>query len=66
MPGRSRTAVTRRDWIALAVVMALLALWLLTGCRYGWLRHLITGLTLLYILVIRVVLTVRRPGKNEK
>ena len=54
MPGRSRTAVTRRDWIALA------------GCRYGWLRHLITGLTLLYILVIRVVLNVRRPGKNEK
>ena len=46
--------------------MALLALWLLTGCRYGWLRHLITGLTLLYILVIRVVLNVRRPGKNEK
>ncbi len=35
-------------------------------CRYGWLRHLITGLTLLYILVIRVVLNVRRPGKNEK
>ena len=60
-----RTVLTRWDWISLGIVLLLLAVWILTGCRYVWLRHLITGLTFLYILVIRVFINYKRLGKDE-
>lgn len=60
-----RTVLTRWDWISLGVVLLLVAVWILTGCRYVWLRHLITGLAFLYILVIRVLINYNRLGKDE-
>lgn len=60
-----RTVLTRWDWISLVIVLLLLAVWILTDCRYVWLRHLITGLAFLYILVIRVFINYKRLGKDE-
>lgn len=58
-------APTRYDWISLALLAVLLAVWLFTGCRYVWLRHLLFGLTFLYLFVIRIVVNYNRLGRDE-
>lgn len=50
---------TRYDWWVLALLLLLLGVWFATG-REAWLRYLIMGLTLGYLLVARVLINYRR------
>lgn len=61
-----RTALTRWDWISLGVVLLLLAVWILTGCRHAWMRHLGLGLTFLYLFVIRIIVNYNRLGRDAE
>jgi len=62
---KRRSAAACCDWIASAVLLAMLAVWFFTGCRHAWLRHLTLGLTFLYLFVVRIIVNRNRTGCGE-